>query len=161
MEWLADPARREREWQRLVETREDVQQWSVSHLPNGGLRFDQVVTRGSLLLRHTTEDVATQEHRIDRAHRAQLDGRAIPLRWVLNERVTVKSAGHGTDITVCVVGRLVGLSRLLHLLGYHDTATARWLADEASSRADFRAAGVTAHFAGPHGTDPDADPESA
>jgi hypothetical protein len=39
MEWLTDPARREREWRRLVETRRDIQQWSVSHLPNGGLRL--------------------------------------------------------------------------------------------------------------------------
>jgi hypothetical protein len=150
MAWLTDPARREREWRRLVEARADVQQWSVSHLPNGGLRFDQVVTRGNLLLRHTTEDVAIQEHSIDRAHRAQLDGRAIPLRWVLNERVTVESREDGTDITVRVRGRLAGMSRVLHLLGYRDTATARWLTEEASSRADFRVSGVTAHFTRPH-----------
>jgi hypothetical protein len=46
-----------------------------------------------------------------------------------------------------------GMSRVLHLLGYRDTATARWLTEEASSRADFRVSGVRAHFTGPDDTD--------
>jgi hypothetical protein len=158
MEWLTDSDRREREWRRLVEAREDIQQSSAGRLPNGGLRFDQVLRRGNLLLRHTTEDVANQEHRIDRTHRAQLAGpRMMPLRWVMKERVTVESLGDGTSITVRVRGRLAGMGRVLHLLGSRDTTTARRLTEEASRRADFRVAGVAAHFTGPHDTDVSAD----
>lgn len=135
MQWLTDPDRREREWRRLVETREDIQQSGAGRLPDGGLRFDQVLRRGNLLLRHTTEDVVNQEHRIDRAHRAQLAGpRMMPLRWVMKERITVESLGDGTSLTVRVRGRLAGLGRALHLLGYRDTTTARRLTEEASRR---------------------------
>jgi hypothetical protein len=76
MEWLTDPDRREREWRRLVGAREDVQQSSISRLLNGGLRFDQAVTRGNLMLRHTTEDVPIGEHRIDRPTVRSLPDRA-------------------------------------------------------------------------------------
>jgi hypothetical protein len=158
MEWLTDADRREREWQRLIEAREDIQQSSIGRLPNGGLRFDQVVRQGNRQLRHTTEDVAVQEHRIDRAHRAHLAGpRMMPLRWVMKERVTVETLADGTNITVRVWGRLTGMGRVLHLLGYRDTTTARWLTEEASRRADFRISGVAAHFTGPHDTDVNGD----
>jgi hypothetical protein len=66
MQWLTDSDRREREWRRLVKAREDIQQSNVGRLPNGGLCFDQVLMQGSRLWRHTTDDVAIQEHRIDR-----------------------------------------------------------------------------------------------
>jgi hypothetical protein len=49
------------------------------------------------------------------------------------------------------------MGRVLHLLGYRDTATARRLTEEASRRADFRVAGVAAHFTGSHETDVSAD----
>jgi hypothetical protein len=154
MEWLTDPDRREREWRRLVEAREDIQQSSVGRLPNGGLRFEQVLRRGNLLMRHTTEDAAIRERRIDRTHRAELAGpRMLPLRWVMKERITVESLADGTGITVRVWGRLAGTSRVLHLLGYRDTATARQLTEEASRRADFRVCGVAAHFSGLHHRD--------
>lgn len=153
MRWLTDPDRRKREWQRLVGAREDVQQSSASRLPNGGLLFDQVARRGNLQLRHTTEDVAIQEYRIDRAHRSQLAGpRRMPVRWVMNERVMVEKLAGGTNITVHVQGRMAGMGRVLHLLGYRDTTTTRLLTEEASSRADFRIAGVAAHFTSPHDT---------
>jgi len=158
MEWLTDSGRRERDWRRLVEANEDVQQPGVGRLPNGGLRFDQVLMRGNLLLHLTTEDVAIQRRRIDRSHRAQLAGpRVIPARWVMKERVTVESLGDGTNITVRVWGRMVGLSRVFHLFGYRDTTTARQLTEEGSHRADFRVCGVAAHFTGPHDTDVSAD----
>src|SRR5260370_33080067 len=70
MGWLTDPDRREREWRRLVEAEDSVQQSSVGRLPNGGLRFDQGVLQGNRLLRHTTEDVAILEDRIGPAPRA-------------------------------------------------------------------------------------------
>ncbi len=95
---------------------------SVGRLPNGGLRFDQVLRRGNLLLRHTTEAVAIQQHCIDRAHRAQLAGPGtMSRRWVMNERVTVESLGDGTKVTVRVRGQLAGIGRALHLVGYRDT----------------------------------------
>ena len=125
-------------------------------MPNGGLRFDQVVLQGNRLLRHTTEDVAIVEDRIDRAHRAHVEfarSRAlIPFRWVMQERVTVESLGDETSVTVRVRGRPVGLSRVLHLLGYRDTMIARHLEGEAARRTDFRARGVAAHFTGPRNT---------
>jgi hypothetical protein len=120
MEWLTDPDRRQREWRRLTEAQDGVQQSSVGRLPNGGLRFDQVVLRGHQLLRHTTEDVAILADTIDRVHRAHVEfarsRTLIPLRWVMKERVTVESVGDGTGVTVRVWGRAAGLSRVLHLL---------------------------------------------
>src|SRR5258708_30183383 len=108
MGWLTDPDRREREWRRLVEAEDSVQQSSVGRLPNGGLRFDQVVLQGNRLLRHTTEDVAILEDRIDCAHRAHVEfarsRTLIPLRWVMQERVTVESLGDETSVTVRVRG---------------------------------------------------------
>jgi hypothetical protein len=109
MGWLTDPDRREREWRQLVEAEDRVQQSSVSRLPNGRLRFDHLVLQGNRLLRHTTEDVAIGEDRIDRAHRAHVEfarsRTLIPLRWVMKERVTVESLGDGTCVTVRVWGQ--------------------------------------------------------
>ena len=157
MEWLTDPDRREREWRRLVAAEDSVQQSSVGRLPNGGLRFDQVVLQGNRLLRHTTEDVAILEDQIDRAHRAHVvfarSRTLIPLRWVMQERVTVESLGDETSVTVRVRGQPAGLSRVLHLLGYRDTMMARHLEEEATRRADFRARGVAAEFTGPRNSD--------
>jgi hypothetical protein len=87
----------------LVEAEDSVQQSSVGRLPNGGLRFDQVVLQGNRLFRHMTEDVAILEDQIDRAHRAHVEfarsRTLIPLRWVMQERVTVKSLGDETSVT--------------------------------------------------------------
>jgi hypothetical protein len=109
MEWLTDPDRREREWRRLAEAEDSVRHSSVGRLPNGGLRFDQVVLQQNRLLRHTTEDVAILGDRIDRAHRAQVEfarsRTLIPLRWVMKERVTIESLGDGTCVTVRVWGQ--------------------------------------------------------
>jgi hypothetical protein len=157
MGWLTDPDRREREWRRLVEAEDSVQQSSVGRLPNGGLRFDQVVLQGSRLLRHTTEDVAILEDQIDRVHCAHVEfarsRTLIPLRWVMQERVTVESLGDETSVTVRVRGQPAGLSRVLHLLGYRDTTMARHLEEEAARRADFRARGIAAEFTGPRNAD--------
>src|SRR6266545_7431049 len=77
MGWLTDSDRREREWLRQVEAQEDIDGTSVARLPNGGLRFDYLfLRRGNVRQHHTAEDVAIQEHRIDRVHRARLPGRA-------------------------------------------------------------------------------------
>jgi len=154
MGWLIDPDRREREWRQRVEAEENVQQHSVRRLPDGGLRFDLVLRRGNRLLHLTTEDVGIQGYGIDRAHHAQLSGpRVMPARWVMNERITVESLGDQTDVVVRVWGRMVGMGRVLHLLGYGDTTTARTLTEEASRRADFRVSGLAAHFTSPHDTD--------
>src|SRR5258708_35000493 len=55
MGWLTDPDRREREWRRLVEAEDSVQQSSVGRLPNGGLRFCQGGLPGNRVPRHTAE----------------------------------------------------------------------------------------------------------
>ncbi len=150
MGWLTDAGRREREWLRQVKAREDIDEPSVARLPNGGLRFDYLfLRRGNVRQRHTTEDVAIQEHRIDRVHRARLTGpRAIPLRWELQQCVTVEPAGEATDITVRVQGQMAGISRVLHLLGWCDTTTARFLTEEASRGADSFVSAVVAQFTG-------------
>jgi hypothetical protein len=148
MGWLTDPGRREREWLRQVEAQEDIDEPSVARLPNGGLRFDYLfLRRGNVRQRHTTEDVAIQEHRIDRVHRARLTGpRAIPLRWELQQCVTVEPAGEATDVTVRIRGQMAGISRVLHLLGWRDTTTARFLTGEASRGADSFVSAVAAQF---------------
>src|SRR5258708_14299923 len=61
MGWLTDPDRREREWRRLVEAEDSVQQSSVGRLPNGGLRFYPVGLQGKRLPPPTTEEVAILE----------------------------------------------------------------------------------------------------
>ncbi len=38
MEWLSDSGRREREWRRRVEQREDIGDLRADRLPDGGLR---------------------------------------------------------------------------------------------------------------------------
>jgi hypothetical protein len=150
MAWLTDPDRREREWLRQVGAQGDIDQTTVAHLPNGGLRFDYaLLRRGNVRQRHTSEDVAIQEHRIDRVHRARLTGpRAIPLRWELQQCVTVETAEEAADITVRVRGQMVGIGRVLHLLGWRDTMTARFLTEEASRGADSFVSAVVAQFTG-------------
>jgi hypothetical protein len=150
MRWLTDSDRREREWLRQVETHEEIDETSVARLPNGGLRFDYLFLRqGNVRQRHTTQDVAIQEHRIDRVHRARLIGpRAIPIRWELQQCITVEPAGDATGITVRVRGQMAGISRVLHLLGWRDTTTARFLTEEASRGADSCVSAVLAQFTG-------------
>jgi hypothetical protein len=81
----------------------------------------------------------------------------MPVRWVIAERITVEPAAHGTDLTVRTLGRMAGPSRLLHLLGYRDTMTARRLAELARLQADQKASAIAAHFAGPPGPAETAD----
>jgi hypothetical protein len=97
MGWLTDSDRREREWLRQVEAREDIEEPSVARLPSGGLRFDYLfLRRGNVRQRHTSEDVAIQEHRIDRVHRGRLSGPcAIPLRWELQQFAAVEPDREG------------------------------------------------------------------
>ena len=148
MGWLTDSDRREREWLRQVEAREDIEEPSVARLANGGLRFEYLFLRpGDVRQRHTSEDVAIQERRIDRIHRGRLSGpRAIPLRWELRQVATVEPAGQATGITVRVQGQMVGIGRVLHLLGWRDTTTARFLTEEASRGADAFVSAVAAQF---------------
>ncbi len=69
-----------------------------------------------------------------------------PLRWELQQFATVEPAGEATDITVRVQGQMVGIGRVLHLLGWRDTTTARFLTGEASRGADSFVSAVTAQF---------------
>jgi hypothetical protein len=55
----------------------------------------------------------------------------------MKERITVESLGNGTGVTVRVWGWPVGLSRVLHFLGYRDTTMARHLEDEAATGRTF------------------------
>ncbi len=150
--WLTDSDRREREWLRQVEAQEHIDEPSVARLPNGGLRFEYLwFRRGNVRQRYISEDVAIQEYRVDRVHRAFLTGprlSTIPLRWELQECVTVEQAGEATDITVRVQGEMVGIGRVLHLLGWRDTRTARFLTGEASRGADSCVSAVAAQFTG-------------
>jgi hypothetical protein len=147
---LTDSGRREREWLRQVEQREDIREPRIGRLPNGGLRYRYEWVQGRLVWRFTTEDLAVTETTIERVHRGELARpRVLHVRWVLRERISVESAVNETGITVRVLGRMAGLSRVLHLLGYRDTAMARRLAELAGLQADRTASAVAAHFGPP------------
>jgi hypothetical protein len=155
MEWLTDSDRREREWRRQAEAREDLQESRVIRLPNGRLRFETVLVRGDLQARHIIEDLAIQEHRIDRIIRGQAERRNRRSRWVVKQRITIESLGDATNVTVRMWGRPVGRSLARHLLlGSNDPTTARLLTEEASRLADFVVSGVAGHFTRLRGTEP-------
>jgi hypothetical protein len=149
-ERLTDSDRREREWRRQVEQREDIREPHVGRLPNGRLRCRYEWVQGRLVWRFTTEDAAVTENMIERVHRGELARpRVMPVRWVISERISIETGINATCITVCVLGRMAGLSRVLHLLGYRDTATARRLAELARLQADLTTSAIAAHFARP------------
>jgi hypothetical protein len=103
---------------------------------------------GPRVWRFTSEAVALTGNTIELVHCGQLARpRAMPVRWVITERITVEPAGSGTDLTVRALGRMAGPSRLLHLLGHRDTMTARRLAEVARLQADQTASAIAAHFA--------------
>lgn len=150
MQRLTDSGRREREWRRQVEQREDIREPRVGHLPNRGLRCRYEWVHGRLVWRFTTEDVAVTENMIERVHRGELARpRVVPVRWIIHERITIEPAVNETGITVRVLGRMAGLSRVLYLLGYRDTATARRLTALARLQADLTTSAIAAHFARP------------
>jgi hypothetical protein len=147
-----DSGRLERQWRRLVEQRADIRDPRADRLPHGRLRYRYEWLDGRRVWRFTTEDVAVTENTIERVHRGQLASpRVMPVRWVITERICVEPAGTGTDITVRALGRMTGPSRLLHLLGYCDTMTARRLAELARLQADQTVSVIAAHFARPPG----------
>jgi hypothetical protein len=152
MEWLTDSGRREREWRRCVEQRADIRDTRADRLPHGGLRCRYEWADGRRVWRFRTEDVAVTGNTIELVHCGQLAWpRAMPVRWVISERICVESAGTGTDITVRALGRMEGPSRLLHLLGHRDTTTARRLAELTRLQADQTVSVTAAHFARPPG----------
>ncbi len=158
MERLTDSGRREREWRRRVERREDIRDPRADRLPDGGLRCRYEWADGRRVWRFTTEDVAVTENTIERVHRGQLvRPRAVPVRWVITERILAEPAVNGTEITVRAVGRMAGPSRVLHLLGHRDTTTARRLTELARRQADQTASAIAAHFARPPGLAAGAD----
>jgi hypothetical protein len=148
MEWLTDSGRREREWRRRVEERADIRDPHADRLPDGGLRYRYEWLDGRRVWRFTVEDVAVTGNTIERFHRGQLAGRrAVPVRWVITERICVEPAVNGADVTVRALGRMEGPSRLLHLLGHRDTMTARRLAELARLQADQTGSAIAAYFA--------------
>jgi len=150
MERLTDSDRRAREWRRQVEQRDDIRGPRAGRLPNGGLRCRYEWVQGRLVWRFTTEDVAVSENMIERVHRGELARpRVMPVRWVISERISIESAVNETGITVRVMGRMAGLSRVLYLLGYRDTTTARQLTELARLQADLTTSALAAHFAKP------------
>jgi hypothetical protein len=152
MAWLTDSGRREREWRRLVEQRADIRDPHADRQADGGLRYRYEWLDGRTVWRFTIEDVAVTGNTIERVHRGQLvRPRAMPVRWVITERISVEAAVHGTDITVRALGRMAGPSRLLHLLGHRDTMTADRLAELARLQADRTGSAIAAVFARPPG----------
>jgi hypothetical protein len=127
---LTDAGIREREWLRQAGQRADIREPRVGRLPDGGLRYRYEWVQGPLVWRFTAEDLAVTETMIERVHRGELARpRGLPVRWVIRERISVESAVHETGVTVRVLGRMAGLSRVLHLLGYRDTEMARRLTE--------------------------------
>ncbi|MGN6681433.1 MAG: hypothetical protein ACTHKL_27010 [Streptosporangiaceae bacterium] len=147
MQWLTDAGRRQQTWQRRVEQRAGIRDPRAEQLPDGRLRWRYDWTDGRRVWRFTTEDVAATKEAIEHVYHAALAGpRAVPVRWRLNERISVKPAGNGSDVTVRVLGRMTGASRVLHVLGHRDTATTARLADMARLQADQTASAIAAHF---------------
>jgi len=158
MQWLTDSRRPEQEWRRRLEQRADISDARADHLPDGRLRCGYELSDDRHVWRVTSEDVTVTENAIQRVHRAQLvRPPAIPVRWTITEHISVEPAENGTDFTVHAEGRMAGLSRLLHVLGYRDTTTADRLGELARLHADQIAAAVAGQFAGPPGPDEDAD----
>jgi hypothetical protein len=150
MAWLTDSGPREREWRRRVEQRADIRDPHADRLPGGGLRCRYQWVDGPRMWRFTSEAVAGTGNTIELVQRGQLARpRAMPVRWVITERITVEPAGNGADLTVRALGRIAGPSRLLHLLGHRDTMTARRLAELVRLQADQTASAIAAHFATP------------
>jgi hypothetical protein len=147
---LTDSDRREREWRRQVDQREDICEPRADRLANGGLHYRYEWVQGRLVWRFTTEDVAVTENMIERVHRGDLARpRVIPVRWVINERISIEPAVNETDLTVRVLVRMAGLSRVLYRLGYRDTTTAGRLTELARRQADLTSAAIAAHFTTP------------
>ncbi|HEX9517293.1 MAG TPA: hypothetical protein VF940_14095 [Streptosporangiaceae bacterium] len=158
MERLTDSARRERAWLRRAGQREGLRESRVDRLPDGRLRRRYELALGRRVWRVTTEDVAITETTIEVVHRGELAGpRLIPVRWVITECVSAEPAEHGTDITVHALSQMSGPGRVLHLLGYHDTITTRWLTDQSCRHAERTAAAIAALFAAPPGPAAGAD----
>ena len=144
--WLTDQQRRERDWRSRSEVASDIQQSSASRLPNGGMRFESVQARGNVVAQHVIEDITIEDGSITRIMRGQATRGRRRTRWQLTQRITVESLGSATMVTVVVAGRPASWSRVRHLLGFNDTATARILTDESSRWADFVVASVGGHF---------------
>jgi hypothetical protein len=152
MEWLTDSGRREREWRLRVEQRADIHDPRAECLPDGRLRCRYEWADGPRLWRFTSEEVALADSTIDWVHRGQLARpRAMPVRWLIAERISVEPAVRGADVTVRALGRMAGPSRMLHLLGHRDTAMAHRLTGLARLQADQTGSAIEAHFARPSG----------
>jgi len=105
---------------------------------------------GQVMERLTDSDRRAREWRRQVEHRGELARpRVMPVRWVISERISIESAVNETGITVRVMGRMAGLSRVLYLLGYRDTTTARQLTELARLQADLTTSALAAHFAKP------------
>jgi hypothetical protein len=150
MERLTDSARREGAWLRRAALREGISELRVDRLPDGRLRRRYELAQGRRVWRFTSEDVAITETTIEVVHRVELAGpRLIPVRLVITERVSAEPAEHGTDISVLALGQVAGPWRVVNLLGYRDTITARWLMDQSRRDAEATAAAIAALFAAP------------
>src|SRR5260370_6032388 len=147
--WLSDQERRERDWRSRREVASDIQQSSAIRLPNGAVRFESVQARGHVVAQHVIEDITILDGSITRIMRGQATRRRRRARWQLTQRITIESLGGTAMVTVMVAGRPVGWSRVLHLLGFSDTPTARILTHESSRCADFVLPSVRGHFRRP------------
>jgi hypothetical protein len=146
MEWLTDSDRREREWRRQVEAREDIQKSSAARLQNGGLRFQTVQALGNSTARYVIEDVAIGQHQTDRIIRAQVARGRFRSGWMIRQRITAEWLGDATTVTVRMRGRPSGWGLVWHLLGSNETTTARFLTEEASRLAGITVSAVAEHF---------------
>jgi len=146
MAWLTDSSRREREWLPRVQAQQNVSEFSVTHLPSGGLRLEMLTRQGNLLIRQEIEDVAAHDGTIDRILRGEATRGRARTRWVVEQRITAEFQGAATKVTVRALGRPVGRSLGWHLLGTNDTATARALTTQAAQWTDFVVMEVAGHF---------------
>jgi len=68
----------------------DISDPRAGRLQDGGLRCRSEWVDGRRAWRFTTEDAAVTENTIVRVHRGQLARpRAVPVRWVITERILV------------------------------------------------------------------------
>ena len=129
-----------------MQAQQNVSEFSVTHLPAGGLRLELLARQGNLRIRQEIEDVAAHDGTIDRILRGEATRGRARTHWVVEQHIAAEFHGPATKVTVRALGRPVGKSLAWHLLGTNDTATARALTTQAAQWADFVVTEVARHF---------------
>jgi hypothetical protein len=152
MRWLRDSERREQNWRAQTEFLESLPAWQVSHLRNGGLKFDFVQVKGGTMVRRTIKDAAITTSRIDRTFLVRQTTRSAPrLRrrssWRWRQSVRIEPAGtEAAAVKVRIRGRPARLTIVTHFLLSEDSTQALKLTRMADKLADSTVAAIQRQF---------------